>query len=149
MTFSVRQAVPTDGPGVLDLAHRLEEGVAPWRDRPNVATAVRSWVETSMGEDDHACFVAEDGGRIVGFVSVTSTIHWSGPTEAYIGELMVCKQVEGMGVGRALAEEAATWGRTNGYERITLTTGAANERARRFYHSLGFDDEDIKLSRAL
>ena len=152
MTLQVRPATEADRPHAVSLAHRLEEGVAAWRDRSAVARAARSWVETSMsgiGNDQQGCFVAEDHGQIIGFVSVRETCHWSGTREAYIGELMVSKQAEGRGVGRALVAEAAAWGQSRGCQCIALATGAANTAARQFYRSLKFEEEDLRLSRRI
>jgi hypothetical protein len=37
-------------------------------------------------------FVAEDtDGSVIGFVSVGSRLHWSGETDAYVGELVVAE----------------------------------------------------------
>ena len=152
MTLEVRPATEADRSYVVSLAHRLEEGVAAWRDRSAVAEAARSWVETSMsriGRDEQGCFVVEEYGQVIGFVSVGETCHWSGTSEAYIGELVVSRQAEGRGVGRALVDEAAAWGRSRGCRRIALATGAANTAARQFYRSLNFEEEEVRLSRRL
>ena len=152
MSFHVRPAQELDGPAALALAHRLEEGVSPWRRRSEVAKAVRTWVETSIGavdNRDRTCFVAEQDGQVIGFISVEQSSHWSGDTEAYIGELMVAQAAEGQGVGRALVDEAIAWGRSKGCDRIALETGSANTPALAFYHSMAFENDEIRLSRQL
>lgn len=61
----------------------------------------------------------------MGFVTVRPRGHWSGPTEAYVGEPAV------------------------GEARINVDTGAANHGARGFYAALGFQEEGVALTRAL
>lgn len=46
----------------------------------------------------------------------------------------------------AAAEE---WARSHGLARLSLETGAANTVARRFYEKLGYEVEDVQLSRPL
>lgn len=86
---------------------------------------------------------------MVGFVSVGSRAHWSGETDAYVGELAVAKRVERQGVGSALMEAAEAWSKAHGFRRLTLETGAANTAARAFYRSRGYLDEDVRLSTRL
>ncbi|MEM9563347.1 MAG: GNAT family N-acetyltransferase [Actinomycetota bacterium] len=147
----VRATETADRAAVLALASRLEIGMSPWRDREAVARTVRNWIEASLdAEDDtRASFVAAEDGVVVGFVSVEEQDHWSGDPEAYIGELIVADDREGRGIGRALVERAAAWGRERGRCRIALDTGAGNERALAFYRAIGFDHDEVRLSRAL
>lgn len=175
MTLRVRPAGPPDAPAALDLSRRLREGVSPWRDTEAVAGIVRGWVEASIGAGDDttkACYVAEDraddraddgaddgaehgegdgeeGATVLGFISVERSTHWTGTVEAYIGELMVDESAEGQGVGRALVDRAAAWGRSHGCERIALDTGAANTKAIGFYRAIDFEADEVRLSRPL
>jgi ribosomal protein S18 acetylase RimI-like enzyme len=55
--------------------------------------------------------------------------------------------MEGRGAGRALMAAAEEWAASRGLSRITLDTGARNNRARRFYESAGFEEEDIRLTK--
>ena len=75
--------------------------------------------------------------------------HFTGETDAYIGELVVSKAAEDGGAGRALVGAAEDWARARGRKRVVVDTGAANMPARRFYAALGFEEEDITVSRAI
>jgi len=125
-------------------------GVALWRDRDGVASAVHAWVVDSVDGHDaerNPVFVAvDDDGTVVGFVSVGSRLHWSGETDGYVGELAVMEGVERRGIGSALMDAAEEWSRKHGLSRLTLETGAANTVAREFYRSRGYRDEDVRLS---
>ena len=149
----VRPYRASDRAAVLALAPRLTVGVASWRDPHAVAKAVAGWVRDSLDRadtDDTAVFVAEDGsGRLVGAVSVTERDHFTGDTDGYIGELFVDGEATRQGTGRALVAAAEDWARSRGLNRITLDTGAANLGARRFYAALGYDEEDLRLTRSL
>lgn len=148
----IRPATTADADTVLALADRLRVGVAPWREEAAVTTAVRGWVETSlatMGEPGHAVLVAELDHDVVGFITLSPGMHWAGDPDASIGELVVSTEAEGRGLGHALVEAAMERARENGCTRISVSTGAANERARSLYRRLGFEDEDVTLSRAL
>ena len=91
-------------------------GVAPWRDPDGVRTAVERWVERSTGsEADGAAFVCAAADDVVGYASVSTTQHFAGERDAYIGELMVDEQFEGRGVGRLLVDAAEQWARDAGY----------------------------------
>jgi ribosomal protein S18 acetylase RimI-like enzyme len=152
MSMTVRPAAPSDRPSILALAPRLREGVAPWRDAAAVAVAVEGWVASSLdrsSDSNLAMIVAKLDGVVIGFVSVSERPHWAGDTDAYIGELVVSKDVEGRGVGSQLVSAAIKWGRSKGYRRIAVATGAENRSARRFYASLGFEEEDVTFSAAL
>lgn len=102
-----------------------------------------------LSDPNSAAFVAERDGEVVGFVCVSERAHFTGEIDAYIRELVVSKAAEGSGVGRALVGTAEGWGRARGRKRVVVDTGAANLRARRFYAAVGFEEEDITVSRAI
>jgi ribosomal protein S18 acetylase RimI-like enzyme len=148
----VRSYEPRDRDRVLRLAERLQEGVAPWRDPTAFRAAVKEWVREAVDSDANekrAVFVAEDGGEVVGFVTTSTRRHFAGDLEAYVGELVVDRGAEGRGVGRRLMTAAEEWGCREGLAHITLDTGAANARARAFYRALGYEEEDIQLTKLL
>jgi GNAT superfamily N-acetyltransferase len=148
----VRPYAADDRDTVLALAPRLTEGVAPWRDPTAVHEAVVGWVRGSIdqaGAAETLVLVAEREGRVVGFVTAVERGHWSGATDAYIGELVVDAMVEGRGVGRALVDGVREWADRRGIGAISLETGAANARARAFYAAIGFAEEDVRLTRVL
>ena len=137
---------------MLELADRLREGVAAWREPGSVREAVRGWVRDAvedLADPNTAAFVAERDNEVVGFVCVSERAHFTGEVDTYIGELVVAKAAEGTGVGRALVGAAEGWGRSRGRRRVVVDTGAANTPARRFYAALGFEEEDVTISRSL
>ena len=148
----IRPFVAADREFVLSLAPRLVIGIPPWRDPERMLATVQEWLNGSI--ENHGektmVFVAEGAqGEPLGFATVSHAQHFTGVGQAYIGELVVSEAVEGHGVGQALVEACERWAREQGYGFLSLDTGAANTRARRFYRHLGFQEEDVKLVKVL
>jgi ribosomal protein S18 acetylase RimI-like enzyme len=148
----VRPFRPHDREQVLALAPRLAEGVASWRDPVGVASAATSWITGSMdraGEPGHAVFVAELAGRVGGVITLAERAHFSGQTDAYVGELIVAAGLERRGIATELMRAAEAWAAQRDYAFITLETGAANDPARKLYAALGFVEEEVRLTKAV
>jgi ribosomal protein S18 acetylase RimI-like enzyme len=160
-SFSIRQATGADRPGVVALASRLAEGVAPWRDQQEARNAGRRWLESSLdgaAAGTGAVFLAVDeaasaapaspaAGGIVGVLSIHPSRHFTGELDGYIGELVVAEHASRRGIGRALVDAADTWARDHGLAHLTLHTGSYNTSARAFYAALGFAEEEVRLTR--
>src|ERR1700734_3586774 len=100
----VRPARGDDQAGVLELAPRLAEGVAPWRDQAEALLAGRRWLEESLDAaktGDGAVLVAADAGGIAGVISIRPSTHFTGERDGYIGELVVADCPSRRGIGRA------------------------------------------------
>jgi GNAT superfamily N-acetyltransferase len=150
--FHVRPVREDDHHALLELSPRLTIGAAPWRDPGGFAAAARGWIESSLAsarEDGHAVLVALLDGRVAGLVSLVERRHFSGEVDAYVGELVTDEALEGRGAGRALMAAAEQWAAGRGLSRIALDTGAQNHRARRFYERFGFEEEEIRFSKAV
>lgn len=154
-TVSIRPATAADRAGVVALAPRLAEGVAPWRDQQEACEASRRWLEGSLDEaaaGTGTVFVAFDAGAatdagVVGVLSIRPSRHFTGEHDGYIGELVVAKHAGGRGIGRSLVAAADAWARDQGLAHLTLHTGAYNTSARAFYAALGFAEEEVRLTR--
>lgn len=148
----VRPYVPEDNAFVLSLAPRLTIGMAAWRDPQLCLTAVQGWVTGSTaqhGQETMVWVAEDDQHERLGFATITSETHFTGERQAYIGELATSAAAEGQGVGRALVQACEQWARGQGFQNLSLITGAANARALGFYHHLGFQDEDVRLNKRL
>lgn len=153
----IRPATAADRAGVLALAPRLAEGVAPWRNQAEAREAGRRWLEGSLdnaAEGVGMVFVATDtapqtAGNVLGVLSVNPTRHFTGEHDGYIGELVVAEHAARRGIGRALLDAAETWARDYGLAHLTLHTGAYNTNARAFYAAIGFAEEEVRLTRPI
>jgi GNAT superfamily N-acetyltransferase len=151
-TIGLRPAEEADRVGILELAPRLAEGVAPWRDQAEALRAGRRWLEESLAAaaaGDGAVIVAAAPDGIAGVISVRPSAHFTGERDAYIGELVVADRAARHGIGRALVAAADEWARDQGLRNLTLHTGAFNTGARAFYADLGFAEEEVRLTRPI
>jgi ribosomal protein S18 acetylase RimI-like enzyme len=112
----------------------------------------QGWITESIEQHGKksVVFVAEDEhGERLGFATVSHSIHFTGESQAYIGELATNETAEGRGVGKALTQACEQWARDQGYRFLSLATGAANEQALGFYRHMGYLDEDVTLVKLL
>jgi ribosomal protein S18 acetylase RimI-like enzyme len=146
----VRPYRPADRGRTMLLAPRLTEGTAPWRDPAGtlraVEVAVRSAID-SFRVSGHAVFVAEADADIVGILTVSERISFAGQREGYVGWLAVRAGMERRGIGSMLMTVAENWAIDRGLSCLTLETGAANHAARSLYRALGYEEEDIRLTK--
>jgi GNAT superfamily N-acetyltransferase len=111
---------------VLD-ALSLEERATQWRSTLAEARAQK------------ATFVAERGGRIVGFTSVGRSVDAeASPETGEVYAIYLDEAVLATGVGRDLFARANTSLRELGFGRATLWVLEANDRARWFYEKAGW-----------
>jgi ribosomal protein S18 acetylase RimI-like enzyme len=148
----IRRYRAADREQVMAIAPRLTELVAPWRDPAAVLDAAHGWVRESIqacGQPDHALYVAAAGDDVVGFVSLSERTHFTGQVDAYVGELAVRPGLERRGIATALMAAAEAWAADRGLAFLTLETGAANRPARGLYQALGFQEEDVRLTKPI
>ena len=150
----VRRATPADRTWILPLAPRLIEfGPPPWRPVSAMNQAVteaidRALVATPPGS---VVFVAEgDDGRPLGFIHVeTASDYFTHEAHGHVSDLVVARDGEGRGVGRALMSAAESWARDRGYRLMTLNVFEDNQRARALYDRLGYRLDTMKLVKEL
>jgi len=146
----IRAAAEHDKPAVLQLAPRLAEGLASWRNRQAAIQAATQWLTDSLAaaaRRDGTVLVAVDQASIVGVISISGQRHFTGEIDGYIGELAVASHAVRRGIGRALIAAAQAWAQDRGLRHLSLHTGMANIPARHFYAALGFLEEEIRLTR--
>jgi ribosomal protein S18 acetylase RimI-like enzyme len=148
----IRPYRPADRDQVMTIAPRLTEWVASWREPAAVLPAVQGWVRDSieaLGQPGHAVYVAADGEHVVGLVTVSEHTHFSSQVDAYVGELAVEAGMERRGIASQLMTAAEAWAAARGLRFLTLETGAANQPARELYRKLGYQEEDVRLTKAI
>jgi ribosomal protein S18 acetylase RimI-like enzyme len=146
----IRPYRPADRDRVVLLAPRLTEGTASWRDPADTLRAVEVALRSAIDAfrmPGRAVFVAETGDGIVGLVTVSERVGFTGQREGYVGWLVVQAGMERRGIGSTLMAAAETWAAGRGLSCVTLETGAANHAARSLYRALGYEEEDIRLTK--
>jgi ribosomal protein S18 acetylase RimI-like enzyme len=143
-TVTFRDARPSDAQAIAAVHvaswHYAYRGLLPdaFLDRLSVEDRERSW-GTALADPAYGVVVAEDAGRVVGFVSFgPSRDEGASDRTAEIPAIYVDPEVLGTGVGRRLFDAAVGRLREAGYARATLWVLEANDRARRFYEKAGW-----------
>ena len=103
-----------------------------------------NWEERKLAQIDADCdknpagvFVYEEGGQVVGFVSVALD---RGTNQGRIMNLAVDVGQQGKGIGRRLVEHALQYMRDEGMELARIETLEENEVGRHLYPKLGFEE---------
>ena len=96
---------------------------------------------------DHALMVAEDNGRVAGWIQVSLPRIFETPTSAEIAGLVVDAAERGKGLGRALVAAASGWAAERGCVAVRVRTNVIRERAHAFYVREGF--LEIKTQKVL
>jgi ribosomal protein S18 acetylase RimI-like enzyme len=146
----IRSYRPGDRDQAMLLAPRLIEGIAPWRSPADMLRAIEAAIRNSIDAfraPGRTVFVAASGKDIVGLVTVSERIDFSGQREGYVGWLAVQVGMERRGIATKLMAAAEKWAAERGLSCITLETGAANHRARSLYSALGYEEEDIRFTK--
>jgi GNAT superfamily N-acetyltransferase len=135
----IRRARPGDCPRLAELSTELGYPMTP------------DEAATRLGElsthPDHTILVAEDGGRVEGWIQVSLPRIFETPLRAEIAGLVVEAGARGRGVGRGLVAAAVGWARKRGCVAIRVRSNVVRERAHAFYRREGFGE--IKTQKVL
>jgi GNAT superfamily N-acetyltransferase len=96
--------------------------------------------------DDQQLFVADVGGRAVGWVHVVWTEYIDVEAFVLIGGLVVNRSHRRLGIGRALMDRAEVWAKERGCSVVRLTSSATRTAAHRFYEDLGYTNIKTQYS---
>ena len=103
----------------------------------------RRYLKAVRRHADAAVFVAVDGDRIVGRLSLARDPH---PASSHVADLglMVAASHRRRGIGRALLDAAVRWARTSAVSKLELHVFPWNEPAIRLYEGFGFEREGLR-----
>ncbi len=96
-------------------------------------------------DEQHAVYVAELSGRVVGWVHVHICQRVVADPQAEIGGLVVDEGHRRRGIGRLLIQQAEQWGREKGCWAIYLRSNVIRKDAHAFYEGMGYSN--VKTSR--
>jgi ribosomal protein S18 acetylase RimI-like enzyme len=146
----IRPAGPDDTGWITALAPRLHEfGPPPWRDVADMNAAVVAGTarELAAPTSGSAIFAAVDANEApLGYVSVrTDRDYFLDIAVGHVVDIVVAREGEGCGVGRALLEAAERWAVEQGYPWLTLHVFEGNDRARKVYEQVGYTVEWTRM----
>ena len=137
MQATVRRAAPQDVARVLELCRLLSVG-----DEPELSEqAARQRLRATADDPDHAVYVAESDGRILGtfaLVFVAGLAH-AGRPFGIVEDVAVDPCAQGQGVGRRMMRFAMDRCAERGCYKLALSSRLSRGPAHRFYESLGFE----------
>ena len=97
-------------------------------------------VEDHAQRDDEACFVAENDGKVVGFmISYILTAGFGMAKSAWIATLGVDPNCMGQGIGASLAREIFRHYKDQGVENVYTSVRWDSTDMLSFFKTLGFD----------
>jgi len=158
MTVRLRSAGKSDLDAVLSLLRELDEShielepsmLQTFSEPPRP----REWLLSRFIEPGEACFVAESGNQVVGFIwakvqSPPAIPAFVQEPLLVVADLVVHAPFRNRGIGHALLERAMDFGRARGACRVQLTVFDKNHGARSFYDEFGFRPLSVVLTRDL
>lgn len=95
----------------------------------------RAWRRLQAGTEIHGCG-ARDGEQLVGIAHFLTHAHTNASDVCYLQDLFTAPQFRGRGVGRALVEHVAAWGRRRGCGQLYWRTHESNAAARVLYDAV-------------
>ena len=107
---------------------------------PSSPNEVQERLEQLLAQRDHAVFVVDGGGRLLGWVHVHPVLRLESPACAEIGGLVVDAEFRRQGVGGALIDAAEEWAETAGLTLLRVRSNVARDEAHRFYVHHGFEE---------
>ena len=144
--ISIRPAEGSDASELVALAAAIGGEPGGWLLTTETWRPVsdeRRYLKAVRRHADAAVFVALDGDRIVGRLSLARDPH---PASAHVADLgmMVAASHRRRGIGRKLLDEAVAWARGANVEKLELHVFLWNEPALRLYEDFGFEREGLR-----
>jgi ribosomal protein S18 acetylase RimI-like enzyme len=156
--FVIRRATTADLPALGTLGASLlrthydfdpQRFMAP---RGDPVSGYGWFLGTQLKEEDVAVFVAEQLGKVIGYVYAgMEPQSWKELREraGFIHDVVVAPEARRTGVASALVEAASEWLRSVGAPRVMLWTAEKNDSAQRLFTRLGFRKTMIEMTREL
>jgi len=118
------------------------------------AARSRAHIDELISNEDHALFVAERKGQVIGVVHValreTPDIPILVPRRyVAVDTLVVSEAHRRLGIGRALMERVQRWALDKGAAQIELGVWQFNQGAIAFYEKIGYRTTNLKMTRLL
>ena len=158
MTFTIRKAERRDAEALGRLGAMLMRTHYAFDPQRFLAPAEGSergyaaFLAGMLDSPDDCVFVAEEDGRIAGYVfAALEPMSWKelrGPA-GFIHDVAVADDARRSGVATQLMRAAVDWLREHGAPRVMLWTAAPNKAAQRLFRRLGFRDTAIEMTMEL
>jgi len=135
--LSIRKATEADLPELLRLYAQPDFN----NGRVTSLDAARATLARMATYPDFAAYCAEIDGAVVGTFSlmvIDNLAHW-GMASALVENVVVAKDQQGAGIGRAMIQAAFRLAEEKGAYKVALSSNLKSTKAHAFYESLGFE----------
>jgi GNAT superfamily N-acetyltransferase len=88
---------------------------------------------------DHAVFVAESGGEVLGWLHVSASYLLELPQRAEVNGLVVTEARRSLGAGARLLDAAEAWARKKKCVSMSVRSNVLRDRAHAFYERHGYE----------
>lgn len=107
-----------------------------------------------IADDSRPIFVAESGGKVLGYAfcihqQYIDNNNMTDIKTLYIDDLCVDEEARGMHIGTALYNYVLKYAEENGYYNVTLNVWADNVNAVKFYETLGLGVQKIGMEKII
>ena len=131
------------GPGDVEHVAPLFDAYRQFYELRTDLSGARAFLAARLDGGDAVVFFAQEAGDTLGFTLLYPVFSSLAMGPALIlNDLFVVPKARGKGVGRALLDRAAQYGRETGAHAIELATATSNRTAQRLYESLGYVRDD-------
>jgi len=137
---TIRTAREADLPAMLDIYnHVILHTTAVYHYDAHTMEMRKAWYDSRV-EGGFPVFVAEDGGRVVGFSSYGPFRPWPAYKYTMENSVYVADGQRGKGVGRALMEPLIQAARAQDVHVLIAVIDASNEVSKQLHRSFGFEE---------
>jgi putative acetyltransferase len=151
MTLTVRHAKPSDAAALV--AHLKALAAEPAINIPLAPDEMRltpdderEIIEAQKGSTRSAMFVAVDGDKLAGELTIKSISGRRAVAHVATLGMSVAAEHRRRGVGEALLREAIAWAEAHGFLRLEIYVYARNAGAIALYQKLGFSIEGKRVA---
>ncbi len=144
MEIEIERVVPEDSKEFLRVYKEAYSGLEEYAYREEIA--IKGYFRWLYHRDPSGFFKAKVDGEVVAFLACDCNWYskYEGREVAEVHEIFVLPKYQGRGIGKALMKKAEEYGKERGRDLMELWVGIGNEKARRFYESLGFQMMEVK-----
>jgi GNAT superfamily N-acetyltransferase len=127
----IRLARPGDAAQLAELAGELGY--------PTTLKEMRQRLSRLKPATMHAVFVAEAGGKLIGWTHVSRNCVLEAPVRAEVNGLIVSSLARSRGTGKQLLRAAEEWARKQKCTGVNLRSNVIRDRAHAFYLREGYE----------
>jgi phosphinothricin acetyltransferase len=135
----IREATESDLQAIVDIYNgSITDGKSSTNTQPTTVRRSTGWFRQHKATSK-PILVAEDAGRIVGWLSVRPFYSREAYDRTGKVKIYVEPQSRGRGIGKELLDKAMSCGKSSGLNTLVCYMLADNEMARRLFEDSGFD----------